>query len=84
MNTMTQERIDELKEIKEQVKLKNVDAVAQLLLDTREHNFKTQEEVADLRRLVTETLATYQAVQSKLNAMIAITASGGGHGEMGN
>lgn len=84
MDTMSQERIDELNAIKEEVKKKNVDAVAQLLLDTREHNFKTQQEVQELRKMVTETLAKYQDIQSKLNAMIAITASGGGHGEMGN
>lgn len=84
MNTMTQEQMDELQAIKEEVKKKNVDAVAQLLLDVKEHNFKVQDEMTDLRRLVTNVVATHQDIQSKLNAMIAITQSGGGHGEMGN
>lgn len=81
---MTDEQMKELEEIKQVVKNKNIDAVAQLLLDTREHNYKVQQEIGDLRQLVTTTLADNQDLRSQLNMTRSQLFAFMGNGEMGN
>lgn len=80
---MTQEQMDEVKKIKEVVKSKNIDAVAQLLLDTREHNYKVQQEIGDLRKLVTTVLADNQDLRAQLNMTRGQLFALMGNGEMG-
>jgi len=81
---MDEERYNELQEVKKEVKKRNVNATAQMILDLRDQVYTAQNEMTDLRRLVTDVLSTQQNMESKINAVFATVASSGGHGEMGN
>jgi glutaredoxin 2 len=84
MDTMSEERMQEIEIVKKEVTKKNVNAVAELLLDTRQHNFEVQQELGELRKLVTQNMQAQQQLKSELDMTRAQLFSLMGNGEMGN
>ena len=76
---MTPERMKEIEDTKKHLEGKNINAVAQMLQATRDHNAKVQTEMHDLRRMVTQ--ATQEITQ--LKGEIAALKMMGFKGNMG-
>lgn len=69
---MDQERYEELEQIREEVKKRNVDTVARLLVDVQEHNHKVQAEMVDLRRMMSQSMQQVEQLRGELNAIKAM------------
>lgn len=69
---LTEEQMEERAKNKEILKDKNIDAVAQLLIDSREHNHKVQAEMVELRKNITTLTQQHAELQGQLNAIKAM------------
>lgn len=77
--SLSKEQMEEKAEFKKQLKGKNIEAVAQLLLDSREHNFKTQAELVDVKKMLTQANLDIATLKGEINALKAM----GFRGNMG-
>lgn len=72
MNTLSQERMEEMEATKEVVKTMNVNAVADLLIKVQEDHHKVLADNVDLRRMVTTNNQQMIEMRAELNMLKAM------------
>lgn len=79
MSNLTEEQMKELEEFKAEAKDKNVEAIAQILLDVRQKTEKVLNDNVDLRRMISQNNQEIATLRGEINALKAM----GFRGNMG-
>lgn len=69
---MSSERMEEIASIKEAVKKINVNAVAELLINIQDDNYKIKDEQVDLKRIITNLTQELTALRAEIEALKVI------------
>ncbi|MGW8178661.1 MAG: hypothetical protein ACWGQW_07845 [bacterium] len=69
---MDQESYEREQRLKERIREKNVDAIAQILVDLQNRVNDLSAEVVDLRRIVTNTHGDMASIRGEFNALRAM------------
>ena len=69
---MKQEEYEREQRLKERIKEKNVDAVAQIMVDLQDRVNELSSELVDLKRIVTNTHGEMASIRAEFNALKAM------------
>ena len=72
MNTVSAERLKELEAVKELVKERNIDAIAQLLTDLQDTHQEIKNEQVDLKRILTNLTQDIVELKAQINMLKAM------------
>ncbi len=69
MNNLPEEKMEEINETKELVKKMNIDAVANVLTNMQNDNYKVKSEQADLKHIMSKATQEITGLRAEINVL---------------